>query len=457
VDNSLPIADIIIKDRQRSELGDVKDLADSIQKNGLIQPVVVNKDRRLIAGGRRIEAAKLLGWVNIPVAYLETLSDGQIQVLELEENIRRKDLEWHEKCKAIARYHSTLAREATLSGKPWTLDSTADALGISQGNVTYNRLIAEELKDETSKIWKCTGFTDAIRFLVQRKQDEVQAELAKRTLNVPVLTVAPDIKNRAKEQYEQNPLNTQPFEEYWDEKQREDALTAKRVPLSTLYHLGNCLDWMGEYEPETIDHVITDPPYAIDMEFLSNKDLPRVEEEHDVAANQELLNAFIPAAFRVLRPSGFLVMWCDIMQWQLLYDAAIKVGFKVQRWPLVWVKTSVCSNQAAQYNFTKNFELAIVCRKEGAVLMAPSPGSTVIVPNTPTLGGNPFAKPPAVWEFIIRHVTLQGQLIMEPFAGVGSGVLTMLRAGRRVIGCEINPLHYNVLVESVESHYNSLL
>src|ERR1700732_940266 len=48
--------------RYRRELGDVRALADSIAEAGLLHPIVVTPEGRLIAGQRRLEARRLLGW-----------------------------------------------------------------------------------------------------------------------------------------------------------------------------------------------------------------------------------------------------------------------------------------------------------------------------------------------------------------------------------------------------------
>lgn len=82
------VSEIIVADRYRQDLGDVAALAESIKSLGLLQPVGVTKDNRLVFGERRLQAVKLLGWEKIParVIEIERIVDG-----EYAENEMRKD------------------------------------------------------------------------------------------------------------------------------------------------------------------------------------------------------------------------------------------------------------------------------------------------------------------------------------------------------------------------------
>ncbi len=79
--STLPINEIIVEERFRKDLGDITSLADSMRRLGLIQPVVVNKEKRLVAGGRRLAAARELQWTHIPVVYRETLTEAELHEL----------------------------------------------------------------------------------------------------------------------------------------------------------------------------------------------------------------------------------------------------------------------------------------------------------------------------------------------------------------------------------------
>ena len=56
------VADIVVGERHPHDLGDLQSLAASIAENGLLHPVVLTSDNKLIAGAPRLEACKALGW-----------------------------------------------------------------------------------------------------------------------------------------------------------------------------------------------------------------------------------------------------------------------------------------------------------------------------------------------------------------------------------------------------------
>ena len=99
------IKDIVVKSRIRSDLGDIQALAESLCRHGQISPVVINKKNVLIAGGRRLEAAKLLGWQEINAVIFETKDELEQVELEVEENRHRKDFSDEENEKAARKIY----------------------------------------------------------------------------------------------------------------------------------------------------------------------------------------------------------------------------------------------------------------------------------------------------------------------------------------------------------------
>jgi ParB/RepB/Spo0J family partition protein len=92
----VPIEKIHIGERRRQDFGDIAALARGIQRVGLLEPIIVDRnasDRyRLVAGERRLRAAKLLKWKTIPTQLLKHLSQDELRDIEFEENENRKSL-----------------------------------------------------------------------------------------------------------------------------------------------------------------------------------------------------------------------------------------------------------------------------------------------------------------------------------------------------------------------------
>src|SRR6266576_4390078 len=139
----VPLGDITIRRdvRQRRELTDIDVLADSIRRLGLIHPIVVTRELELVAGERRVAACRRLGWVTIAVQYVDELDPGHLRAIELEENIKRKDIDWRDQVQAIEEYHKLRLTEQS----DWSKAETGTALGLDRRRVDAILMVAEEL------------------------------------------------------------------------------------------------------------------------------------------------------------------------------------------------------------------------------------------------------------------------------------------------------------------------
>jgi ParB family chromosome partitioning protein len=93
----VPLSQIRIGDRRRQEFGDIDGLAKGIERVGLLEPIIVERNGgedhyRLVAGERRLRAAWRLGWETIPAQLRERLSEAELRDIEFEENENRKPL-----------------------------------------------------------------------------------------------------------------------------------------------------------------------------------------------------------------------------------------------------------------------------------------------------------------------------------------------------------------------------
>jgi ParB family chromosome partitioning protein len=125
--------------RQRFADEELGELSDSIKEQGILQPLLVRKDENgyeLIAGERRIRAAKLAGLAQVPVV-IKKISDSQLLEMSIVENIQRENFNPIEEAEA---YHRLIA-EFNL-----TQDQAANRVGKSRSAVA-NFLRLRQLPD----------------------------------------------------------------------------------------------------------------------------------------------------------------------------------------------------------------------------------------------------------------------------------------------------------------------
>lgn len=113
----VPIDRIRVKRRVRKNLGDLDALAASMNAYGLLHPIVIGRRNELIAGGRRLAAAKKLGWKTINAVVVDVRDKAGKLELELEENVQRSALSVLELEAGYARLDRL--REPGLLGRIW--------------------------------------------------------------------------------------------------------------------------------------------------------------------------------------------------------------------------------------------------------------------------------------------------------------------------------------------------
>jgi ParB family chromosome partitioning protein len=114
----IPLDDIIVKKRVRKEMGDIAALADSMKRYGQMSPIVLNKRNQLIAGGRRLEAARYLGWRTINAVILDVNDGLSMLEYEVEENLQRQNFNSEEIAQASRRLNKL--RNPNFFRRAWT-------------------------------------------------------------------------------------------------------------------------------------------------------------------------------------------------------------------------------------------------------------------------------------------------------------------------------------------------
>jgi ParB family chromosome partitioning protein len=181
----IPIDQIIPNPNQPRQVFDaepLKELADSIQTYGVIQPIQVRKlDANLyelVSGERRLRASKIAKLKTVP-AIVVSINDQDSAVLAIIENVQREDLNYFEEAESyqqlIKYYHMTQAQVAKLIGK-------------SQSFVA-NKLRLIKMDDEVIHTIKDAGLSERhARALLKVPDKDIQIEvihqIKKKDLNV---------------------------------------------------------------------------------------------------------------------------------------------------------------------------------------------------------------------------------------------------------------------------------
>ena len=168
--------------RQVFEEAGIRDLADSIRRHGILQPLTVRRTAtgwELVAGERRLRAAKLAGLNRVPCLETEA-DDRRSALLALVENLQRRDLHYFEEAAAIAAYlHKTGS----------TQEEAAAALGRSPSALA-NKLRLLRLSPPCREILVSASLTERHARSLLRLEDEEERLAAARYIAEHHLNVA---------------------------------------------------------------------------------------------------------------------------------------------------------------------------------------------------------------------------------------------------------------------------
>jgi site-specific DNA-methyltransferase (adenine-specific) len=197
---------------------------------------------------------------------------------------------------------------------------------------------------------------------------------------------------------------------------------------------------MAKIPDSTVDLVLTDPPYWTLNKWRSVGTTTRLggHREEDKRTgwfetiDQNELWEFMCEVHRVLKPNRHAVIMGDgqVLRWLLGYSE--EAGFSNVK-PLVWDKV----NQGMGYHFR--------CRHEYLVLFdkgknrKPNSLSTPDVFTVPMIRSKyPTEKPVSLMEMMVRELSVEGELVLDPFCGSGSSLLAAKIHGRDFIGGDLS-------------------
>lgn len=379
------ITDIIKNDRHRKELGNIEELAADIGEIGLLHPIVITSDNILIAGERRLEACKLLGWKKIPVRIIdvESIARG-----EYSENVNRKD------------FSSSEAYSIWQAIKPKEEQAAKERQEATQfGGNGGGKFPPPKKGKSRDRAAKATGKSGKTMEKIEYVMNEAES------LAMPELIELMDSKSvdaavkKAKEKKREKELS-------------EMVVRADSIPPSDRWSVFQA-DIKTASVDEPLDAIITDPPYP--KEYLPLwLDLAKFAKQNLKIGG--VLLAMTPAPY-LPQILGMLGMHLDY-QWVLAcvlpgsHGSVIKSGVR----NVLWKPILVYRNGGEPVNI-------------GSDLFENDNRDKEFHEWGQGVGGY-------IWQ--IEKFTKPGDLVCDPFLGGGTTAVSAIKLNRRFIGFDVD-------------------
>lgn len=197
-------------------------------------------------------------------------------------------------------------------------------------------------------------------------------------------------------------------------------------------------------ETESVDAIITDPPYGIS--FQSKR---RADRFAKIAGDKRPFIWWLWDATRVLKDGGVVVCFSRWGIQHTFIDAMGLAGLKVKN-VIVWDKMRHGAGDLKS-SFGPRYETVIFATKGKFTFPGKRPQDLVQCDKVPEHSlAHPNEKPVELLEWFIEAVTVPGALILDPFAGSGSTLAAAVKTGRRCIGVELDERYAEIALERVK-------
>lgn len=431
--HKIAIDQIIVQREQRQrEKIEVEDLKISLQRNGLINPIVVERDTLiLVAGERRLTAMRELGWTETHVRFAEDATTIDLQILELEENLKRKDLEWHEDCKATARIHELFCQQ----DKDWTLGETASALGITIATVSYKIKITAEIENGNAHLKEATQMRQARNILIRKEQRAAAKDLE------ALLDVAPPIEIPERGQEQRAVASTSSPVQELDGTKAPVKQTLVSPPADVICK--SFLDWAPSYSGPKFNFVHCDFPYGVNL-FTGGKFTPAQEGTYDDSKDVyfALLECFCKNLENFCSLSAHVIFW-----YSREHEDATRAMFRNfapsiewVRDPLIWGKTDNAGIARDMRRGPRHIYENALFGYRGKRMTVKQKGDFYAGPTANQL--HPSAKPIPMLNHFFEMVVDENTEMLDPTCGSGTSLCSADKLGaKRVFGMDIDPEH----------------
>lgn len=440
--------------RQRRELFD-KDgsfidrdgLLASITQHGVISPILIDKEMKLIFGERRYTASALVGREDIPARFVEDLTPSEYEQLELIENLCRQDLEWKDEVKAIARLHIINVQAAKAAGSTWSIDSTAEQIGRSFSIVS--RILRVWKDFDSPKISMAVSMQQAFNTL-SRFDDRVEAE----TLS-DLVDATSEIFDRptAVQGTDGNGQNSSGIAGSGSlngvgpdggitgpDGIPRATVSVPPIPEPPPIQHTSFISWLQEYSGPTFNMLHCDFPYGVNLfggAWSGRNSHTTYEDKPDDYIT--LIKALCTNLDTILSPSAHVMFWCSAniriqaQTIQLFRELAPSLIFN--EFPLVWHKTDnvgIVPDPAREAR--RVVETCLYASREDRKIVRTVSGAYGSPTNKDL---HPSTKPEPMLRHFMQMFVDENTSLLDPTCGSGSALRAAESLGaKRVLGLE---------------------
>lgn len=215
---------------------------------------------------------------------------------------------------------------------------------------------------------------------------------------------------------------------------------------------GDCLELMKDITDESIDLVLTDPPYKIVQGGCTNKAVRftgttfnQLKTGTLFRENNINFSDWLPDIYRILKKDSHCYIMCNDRNLKQLLVECENVGFKLLN-VLVWGKSKHSPNRY----YMKNCEFIIMLRKGKAKNINNMGAKQLLLVNNVDNKKHPSEKPIELMKILIENSSNKNDMVLDPFMGSGSTGVASILTGRNFTGIELDEKYFNIAKERIE-------
>lgn len=419
------LEDITVSDRAREDFGDIEGLMESIKAKGLLQPITITTDGKLLAGGRRFRACSELGFLTIPAIIRESEDAVDAKEIELMENVFRKDFTWQERAKLTADIDELYRKK----NPGWNQKKTSEILGVSVGITNKDLQLATAMK-VLPEIREAKTADDAFKLVKKLEETSIVEELRK----------------RQEHQLSKHVSNSHGI----------DAGVSNALKIAkNSYHIGDTFAGMAKMRTNgSINIIECDPPYGIDLNNVKSGSTADNYKEVDKSVYENFLNKLATELFRVAGKDCWLVFWFGPTWQHETLTALRSAGWLVDEIPAIWTKPNGQTLQPELY-YARCYEPFYLCRK-GKPVMVDRGRSNVFSFAPANNKYHPTQRPTDLIETILRTLSAGMATVFVPFLGSGATLRACFNLGMSGFGYDLDGSYLDKFLLAVEDDTRKL-